>query len=171
MKLFKGKGFTLIELLVVIVIIAILAALLLPAIARARELSKRTGCQNNLHQFDLALSAYCYPPQNFYPTNHLNTLPAEDVIPAMFICPGDNTHAAAEDLSKVEDKFSSYYYQGGLSPATAAGTKVVWDKTTSNHVGKGFCGLDTDHSTKWCPTNTAGDLKSVGSNPDLVGDY
>jgi len=62
-----GVAFTLIELLVVIAIIAILAALLLPALAAAREKGRRTVCINNLHQLHLMVSMYANDHEQYVP--------------------------------------------------------------------------------------------------------
>lgn len=54
----RPGGFTLLELLIVIAIIAVLAALLLPALARAKDTARSTGCKNRLRQMGLALKMY-----------------------------------------------------------------------------------------------------------------
>lgn len=67
-KINRKTAFTLIELLVVIVIIAVLAAFLLPVLSSARAKTKRTTCLNNLHQINLGLHIYCDDSNDTSPT-------------------------------------------------------------------------------------------------------
>lgn len=108
----KGKGFTLLELLVVMTIISTLAAILLPALGRAREAAKRVSCQSNLKQWGVIFKMYAseanggyWPPIQFYnsvqPFRYLDVamgpqansvFPDYLTDPKLVLCPSDPWH-------------------------------------------------------------------------------
>jgi len=73
------KAFTLIELLVVISIISLLAAILFPVFARAREQARKAACMSNLKQVGLGLMMYVQDNDERFPVSQLITPPAPDI--------------------------------------------------------------------------------------------
>ncbi len=126
------RGFTLIELLVVIAIIAILAAILFPVFARAREKGRQTSCGSNLHQLGVAMAMYVQDYDGRYPWDDLTVGGGQEGVDPtwtwrlmlqpyahnvqVFVCP------SAADLSSFDGSWPDYAQTAGY-----AINHVHWD--------------------------------------------
>src|SRR5256714_15149834 len=82
----RNAAFTLIELLVVIAIIAILAAILFPVFAKAREQARKTACTSNVKQLGLAWMMYVQDYDETFPPNNSPTTGEWTILPNSFPC-------------------------------------------------------------------------------------
>ena len=127
----KPRAFTLVELLVVIAIIAILAAILFPVFARARENARRTSCLSNLKQMGLATIQYTQDYDEYLPQRQHGFATSafkwtDELQPYLkstqvFTCPSDDAATAtyqAPGVARTTNNFGSYawnflYYAAG----------------------------------------------------------
>lgn len=136
----RHSGFTLIELLVVIAIIAILAAILFPVFARARENARKANCQSNMKQLGLGLTQYCQDYDERLPPNYQYNPPPstnltwwDDMIQpyvknyALLVCPSNRpgttyTYARPPGLpNPLYFGYSANANGGGVAPVPMAG--------------------------------------------------
>ncbi len=137
-------GFTLIELLVVIAIIAILAAILFPVFARARENARRTSCLSNAKQLGLAVLQYTQdyderPPASYDAgTNFIWPQMIEPYVKSnqLFFCPSDSDHttAYAASAGNISYGWNWYYLTADVANYNKGGVSLAAIESVSETV-------------------------------------
>jgi prepilin-type N-terminal cleavage/methylation domain-containing protein/prepilin-type processing-associated H-X9-DG protein len=124
------RGFTLIEMLVVVGIILILAAMLLPALSRAKDQAHRISCINNLHQLHLATQMYVdenedqLPPRRMTPNTWVQRLKENYVSEKIVQCP-KGRFSEATPHSYLINGFNDYF-ETTLTPNEYQNIYLQW---------------------------------------------
>ena len=170
----RGSGFTLLELLLVIAIIAVLAALLLPSLGKAKLQAMRANCVNNLQQLGIAFHSFAHDHGGKFPmlvsTNdggtlisdlgttgvpyeiapayqHLQALSNELVTPKILICPAD-VRTPAEKFARLQNDNVSYLVavNAPLGKSTAV---LSGDRNIAAATATGILQTDGDESPRF----------------------
>ena len=178
-----------IELLVVIAIIAILAAILFPVFARARENARRSSCQSNLKQIGLGMIQYIQDYDERYPRHTLSSSPpysganpfgwADAMQPyiksaQIFQCPSEETAGESDPNGDFTDYFYNHLLRGQSQALLNATSRTVVmgesnakaARVTLNGCRSGPAAQSTDFSlaVPSCGTSSSsGDLTNSGT--------
>jgi prepilin-type N-terminal cleavage/methylation domain-containing protein/prepilin-type processing-associated H-X9-DG protein len=167
-------GFTLIELLVVIAIIAILAAILFPVFARARENARRSSCQSNLKQIGLGIMQYKqdydekFPDQGGVssadPNNFGWAYAVQPYVKSeqLFQCPSDSvgTATGATIQERAVGTFTDYWYNFNLGQQSDASVAYP-SNTVMNGDGSGG---PASYNVSRVPSNASSTRHLEGAN-------